>query len=274
MERKPDKRAGTASKTDRPPCGVGVQALCVPPLYPRGLLRRAPGSRSGESAGEIPALGAFYAARKHTTPFCKREVMGAIPWRGSTFLFYKSMMLKSEHMSATYLRACAAQWLRYDRSMPIVTFERGIKEYHGYDAAPDVLAMTNRRQLIEVEIKVSWSDFKANFKKRIHWMQRMGVYKKPFEYWFLVPPHLGARVNDSDLLTCEGVLTTGEVPRGTYTGFPEIMVLRKPVVNKKAPRLYIKQITKMVKNQSGSLVTMLVSEARAAHHLDNVFPQI
>lgn len=178
-------------------------------------------------------------------------------------------MIPSGCMSSIYLRACAAQWLRYDRQCPLVTFERGLKEYHGYNAAPDVLAVTKKRFLVEIEIKISMADFKANFKKRIHFMQARGYYKKPHEYWFLVPPHLVDKVKESELITCEGILTVGGRPNG-YSDLPSIVEVRAPVINKKTPKVSVTQAMKMVKNQSGAMVSMLIDQARVAHYLSDL----
>lgn len=164
-------------------------------------------------------------------------------------------------MTASYLRACGASWLRYDLQCPIVTFERGLAEYHGYNAAPDLFAMTKARQTIEVEIKTSFADFKANFEKRIIFMQKRGFVQKPFQFFFLVPPGLVEKVKASALITWEGILTP-DGRKNPYTGLPGITVALPCKPNKKARKLDTKQLVTLVRNQSGSLVTALVNEAK------------
>ena len=61
------------------------------------------------------------------------------------------------------LRYRAAEWLRYERRCPIIAFERPPQSWGSY--RPDVLGITRGRALIEVEIKVTLSDF--------HWCLRM-----------------------------------------------------------------------------------------------------
>lgn len=176
--------------------------------------------------------------------------------------------MDSRHMSATYLRSAGASYLRYDLQCPIVTFERGLKEYHGYNSAPDLFAINKRRMPIEVEIKVSFSDFKANFKKRIFYLQRQGYVRKPFEFYFLVPPHLVERVKTYEGITWEGVLTTG-TRINPYTGLLDIATALPCKTHKKAKKLDLKQLITMVRNQSGSLVTMLATEAKEVHRLED-----
>lgn len=64
------------------------------------------------------------------------------------------------------LKRSAVNFLLYDKKCDIVSFERGLHDGWG---RPDVLGVTRDRKLIEVEIKESFSDFKANFDKKIIW---------------------------------------------------------------------------------------------------------
>lgn len=90
------------------------------------------------------------------------------------------------------LRAAAVIWLRYDRGCTVVTMERGFGS-----CIPDVMGVTQTRHLIEIEIKRTMADFRANEKKRGMQIRAREVgqrYWIPKYFYFLVLPEMVEKV--------------------------------------------------------------------------------
>ncbi len=95
-------------------------------------------------------------------------------------------------MTSDYIKMCVANYFRFARQCPVVTLE-----YHHYrdgGVQSDVLVMTKDKRLIEIEVKVTLSDFKADIRKPI-WSRR-NVSKKfwPWKFYYAVPADLVAKV--------------------------------------------------------------------------------
>ncbi len=94
----------------------------------------------------------------------------------------------------------ALRWLRFEKACPVALFERSPRFSGG---RPDVLGITKTRYLLEIEVKRSFADFRANSKKNhiIHreheafklQAERLAL-KWPKQFWFLVPPELVKKV--------------------------------------------------------------------------------
>lgn len=152
-------------------------------------------------------------------------------------------------MTSDYLKACVAAYLRYRRQCPIIAFERGIS---GSFDNPDVLAVTNSRFLIEVEVKVSLSDFRHDASKR--------KWQKPFagrlcarQFYYAVPPEMVDKVQADWPHPDRGLLTLGH--KITYGHLKEVIVMR-PAKAASAKSLSTKQIVQLVHHQSGTLVSL------------------
>jgi hypothetical protein len=177
------------------------------------------------------------------------------------------------------LRACVAQWLRYERHCVIVSVERPPCVWYG---VPDVLAMTARRTLIEVEVKRTLADFKANALKHCIKMRTRGHCEPPEQFYFAVPNALVMQVAPL-LPENAGLLTFDESGKvSPYTKLPLIVVVRYAAVQKPSRVLTMREIVKMLKCQSGSLVSALGSVAKLLRERNNapqksgatVLPQI
>ncbi len=145
------------------------------------------------------------------------------------------------------LRACAAAFLRYTKQCPVIAFERGV-DWH---IRPDVLAVTKSRYLIEIEIKLTLADFKADRKKR-RWHNNLygGVGRRQFYY--CVPQTLVEKVEGIVPTGCGLMMPTDHVMNGINV----VRVIKRAPLNRKAPRLSLKQIVEMVRNQSGTLCSL------------------
>jgi len=83
-------------------------------------------------------------------------------------------------------------WLKWEKHCPVVLFERHPRYGIG---RPDVLGITARRYLIEIEIKESLSDFRANKLKpyianRDNPLLTKELARFPKFFWYLVPAGL------------------------------------------------------------------------------------
>jgi hypothetical protein len=150
------------------------------------------------------------------------------------------------------LRAVAASWLRYDRGCAIVTFERG----PNYGDRPDVYGVNESRFGLEIEIKVSLSDFKRDLGKR-KWNYQ---WISPKFFYFMVPRSLTEKVR-SLLPEGAGLLTLAKHAVDAYTGLPALQCEVRPKANPKAKRLKPATAIKMVKNQTGTVCSLAVAQA-------------
>lgn len=139
-----------------------------------------------------------------------------------------------------------ANFLLYEKRCDIISMERGLHDGLG---RPDLLGVTRDRKLIEVEIKKSYSDFRANFEKRIIAMYNKNPKLAPHYFYFLVTPDIADKViafqNETHINY--GIL----VNQSKYIG---VKVVRKAVLNKAASKLTIQQLITMVRNQSKTLL--------------------
>lgn len=142
------------------------------------------------------------------------------------------------------LRASVATWLRYDKQCPVISFERGF----GYYDRPDVIAVTGDRRLIEVEIKISVGDFKKDAKKE-KWGRRRQCYRQPHWFYYAVPPEIVDLVKP---LVPEGRgLVTLNNP--SYSHVMAVLFVLRAKCDRQVPRVSLKEIVRMVRNQSGTL---------------------
>lgn len=153
-------------------------------------------------------------------------------------------------------RALAASWLRYTRNCTLVCFERSpwnTKEL------PDVLGLDSSRRSIEIEIKVSKSDFLHDAEKphrKTLLLRIMGkMTTAPQELWYLVPRWLAPVVLTSGP-EYAGVLVPSDTVFDTFSGFPSLEVLR-PALRLHSYKLPIPQVFVMAKDMAGTLTSVL-----------------
>lgn len=156
------------------------------------------------------------------------------------------------HNSVT-LRAICAAWLRYTKQCPIVTFERGMN----YSDRPDVLAVTDDRRLIEIEIKVSFSDFKADAKKDKWRRQKSGYTIVPAYFYYCVTEEIAPKVlpllpDGAGLIVPMLGWSRNQRMMNPNTGLPDLKSLRK-ASRAHETKLSQRQMWDMVRNQSATL---------------------
>jgi hypothetical protein len=94
-------------------------------------------------------------------------------------------------MNSDYIKMCVAHYFRYAKGCPLVTLEY----WHQRDACvqPDVLVLDKKKRLIEIEVKISLSDFKADAKKQIWEFRNLGM-RWPWKFYYAVPISLAEKV--------------------------------------------------------------------------------
>lgn len=156
------------------------------------------------------------------------------------------------------LEVAAIEWLRYEHSCPLVCMERS-PIYGG--GVPDVVGVTKKRLVIEIEVKRTLSDFKANEKKTGVIWRRQGLCSEyPLKFYFLVPPKLVDKVKPL-LKDGEGLLTLdtkddGSFDLSPYTKLPKLKCVVGTEAHKQATVLSLKRMVKMVAHQTGTLLKL------------------
>lgn len=163
-------------------------------------------------------------------------------------------------MKPLALTAATVGWLRYKRRCPLVCCER-TPFHNSFMLRPDALGVTRDRKVIEVEVKQTLSDFKANRKKRgIEWREKGWATEYPLQFYFAVPRALVESVRQL-LLPGEGLLTLSEV-ESVWGHEAEVVVGATP--DKRATKLSVLQIGRMIMHQSGTLHRALLALSRKA----------
>lgn len=162
-------------------------------------------------------------------------------------------------MNSVVLRAVAANWLRYKRQYQFITFERGPE----WNNNPDVYALNKQRFGVEIEIKVSMTDFKKDAEKR-KWRFQM---IQPQFFYFMVPPALVEKVKPI-LRDGAGLLTVSEKHCDSYTGLPTLECVVAPKKNPHAKKISVLTAIKMVRHVSGTLCTLATAQANFNRRYD------
>jgi len=153
-------------------------------------------------------------------------------------------MKDQKHITSDYLKAVVASWLRYEKQCVLVTMERGLD----WRRNPDVFGVNKTRTTIEVEVKISFHDFKSDFKKK----HRLHI---PNQMYYMVHPSIVEKVQASGLLTTEGLLTVNPESNHYYTNLHYLLLL-KPARKTHSKKLGIRQLVELVKAQTGTLVKL------------------
>lgn len=164
------------------------------------------------------------------------------------------------------MRASAVQWLRYERQCVVVAIERTF----GCCQA-DVVGLSAKRHVTEIEIKRTMADFRANGKK--HGMKlrekdaSMGVaiggdtwWTVPHQFYFLVEHAMVEKCKDELPPGC-GLLSPqmeGEsYMKSLYPEIPKLVVRVVAPTDSRARKLSMKKCVQMAKNQSGTIFSLL-----------------
>lgn len=170
------------------------------------------------------------------------------------------------------MRAAAVQWLRYDRQCVVVAIER---TFGGCQA--DVVGVSPKRHVTEIEIKRTMADFRANEEKHgIKLRKNDALLGQTFgdrEPWWTVPHQFYFLVEPAMVEKCKAELPPGcgllspqvvgeSDIKPLYPGVPRIVVRVVAPVDSRARKLTVRKCVQMAKNQSGTLFSLLVKITR------------
>lgn len=146
------------------------------------------------------------------------------------------------------LTGAALFWLLTEKRCLLLTVERG---FHWGN--PDALGVLPDRRLVEVEIKISMSDFRANHKKPHMQGLALGVDSPglPSIYYFLVPEALVSKV-EPELPVYAGLLTARTQ---SWSNGALVLSVVKQSPRMARRRLTVSQCIQMAKNQSRAFVS-------------------
>lgn len=154
-------------------------------------------------------------------------------------------------MSSNEIKAIMALYWRYKRQAVLIAFERGLSWTH----VPDVQIVSKDRRLIEVEIKVSASDFRADAKKHVWSMRDRGLKPMPYQFYYAMPMDMAEKLKDEVRNDC-GLLGVRTATMKWQGHADRVECVRRAPVHKAAGRLSLKQCAQMAKHQTGTLCSM------------------
>lgn len=170
----------------------------------------------------------------------------------------------------TNLEYHTARWLQFEKQCALVLCERTPRWGHGQ---PDVLGVLPSRFILEIEIKRTMSDFRANSKKH-HMLSRFCgepeiaeryAKRAPKLFWFLVPRSLVEKV-EKELPDFAGLLTVSE-------NGASLDVVKKAPTNKDSERLSLKECSKLMRCAGNMMIAMMagICNVRQFHSQDPHF---
>ena len=165
-------------------------------------------------------------------------------------------MYSAEKADSMLLLACGNEYLRYERRCYLVTWQRSPWP----KIRPDILGVTTGRKTIEIEVKLTLPDFRANAHKRGVRLRARGRHC-PHQFYFLVPRQLVEKVR-AELPEGAGLMTIGSERR--ISGTVKIEVVVGATMNRRAVRLSLPEMVNLVRHQSGTLCSAAAKLARLA----------
>ena len=138
----------------------------------------------------------------------------------------------------------AARWLWLEKRCQLVLHERSPRSWACGE--PDVLGITKAGFLLEIEVKRSVADFRANAHKRCIQNRETYLKKMPKQFWFMVPPNLVEKVQP-EVPQWAGLLTTANAGWG-------LRVVSPAESNSASQRLSIRECVKLMRLQTNQLM--------------------
>ena len=168
------------------------------------------------------------------------------------------------------LETAALAWLRYNQRCIIIARERWQLPEH-FNGRPDACGITECRRVIQVELKMSMTDFRGDSKKRKANWKRDDVWKS----YYLAPKELQGPIMAELEGTGShwGVLTTSGFNWGTED-YPWLDVGRKALCNREAKILSVKEVLKSSRDMAATLVKAESVNAKLRHELEKKIQEI
>lgn len=139
----------------------------------------------------------------------------------------------------------AMRWLRWKKNCVLVLTERSTREWAC--GRPDVLGITCARYMIEVEVKRTIQDFRADSKKRCRTTRHLYPEYSPKLFYYAVPPELVSL--ETELPAWAGLLS---VPERRSWG---LEVIRAAPVNQESRKLTVKECLRIAHLMSNEIIS-------------------
>lgn len=133
------------------------------------------------------------------------------------------------------LELSAMRWLWLVQKCLVVLEQRTPNYAMGQ---PDVLGITPGRYLTEIEVKRSYSDFRADFKKLHRINRERHINQQPRLFYYMVTPDLVEKVRP-ELPPWAGLMTPSK--------YDEVDVIVRSPVNAASAKLTLKQCTRLAR---------------------------
>ena len=146
------------------------------------------------------------------------------------------------------LELMAMSWLRWQKRCVIIVNERTPREYPC--GLPDVLGVLQSRYLIEIEVKRTLSDFKADALKPSRRCRDLYPKKFPKQFYYLVLPGMVEKVQP--LLPDWAGLMRGPGDQDVQC----VHVVKTAPTNHESQRLSTKECAKLVYKMANQIVSM------------------
>ena len=155
---------------------------------------------------------------------------------------------EEKELTGGFIKACVAPWLRYNRQCLMVCFERDL----GYfvSGQPDILAISKEHFVIEVEVKVSVSDFRKDKKKRKWEMEGGGFLRNVRQFYYAVPKNMVEKIKDDIPRSC-GLMAIDDFYHHRLND--NVAIIKKAPTNRAAERVTLPTAIRMAKAQTGTL---------------------
>ena len=162
--------------------------------------------------------------------------------------------------------------MKFEKRCPLVIHERSPRERH--TGQPDVLGITNDRYMLEIEIKRTVSDFRANFNKE-HMRNRCcdvpeirDAYLKrgPRQFWFLVPEKIRVKIQEQ-VPDWAGLL----IYDPNQGGWGHIQCVKKSPTNQLSEKLSLKDCARLLRNVGNQMYSLMHARHNmiaAGYHID------
>ena len=161
------------------------------------------------------------------------------------------------------LELMAMRWLWLKKGCHYIVAERAPRYMLG---EPDVLGVTQGRYLIEIEVKRSASDFRADFKKHHRVNRELYLPQQARQLYYLMPDDLAVKLVD-EIPPWAGLMAPH---LNQYT----VEVLKDAPVNKESKRLAIKECVKMARQMTSHMMsaTQTMYNLEAQRHQTEIDP--
>jgi hypothetical protein len=141
------------------------------------------------------------------------------------------------------LELMAMVWLRTEKRCEIVLRERSPRSYQC--GQPDVLGITPSRYMVEIEVKRSVSDFRADAKKASRRNREFYAEYQPRQFFYFMPEEIAIKVAD-------------KIPEWAGLMYPKSgapVVMKNAPVNTAGKRLTFKEWRRLVSMLTNHLLS-------------------